>query len=131
MDSKTIQKYSKYSLPKLKEKATKHFNAFIRRRDAECTCISCGQRKPLQAGHFYSAGHYPVLRFNENNVHGQCMRCNFYLSANLINYRVNLIEKIGREAVEELDEKVKVYNQFGHKWERFTLIEIIEKYKTK
>lgn len=131
MEAKTIQKYQKFSLLKLKETATKHFNAFIRRRDAEHTCISCGERKPLQAGHFYSAGHYSVLRFNEDNVHGQCMRCNYFLSANLIKYRINLIEKIGRERVENLDIAAENSKRISYKWNRFILIEIIEKYKTK
>ena len=128
MDSNLIKKYSKYSVPKLIQKATNVFNAFIRERDKNNSCISCNG-KVEQAGHFYSGGHYPSLKFNENNVHGQCLRCNYYLSGNLNEYRKNLIKKIGLEAVQDLDSLAAYYKRTGFKWDRFSLIEIIEKYK--
>jgi len=128
MDSNTIKKYSKYSVPKLLKKATLLFNKMIRGRDAGQPCISCGKYTTLQAGHFYSGGHYSGLKFNPDNVHGQCVRCNMYLSGNLNEYRKNLIKRIGKERVEKLDEISETYKRIGWKWERFGLIEIIEKY---
>ncbi len=82
------------------------FNKFIRLRDKDEPCISC--KKPLKtnatdAGHYRSVGGCPELRFNELNNHAQCVFCNRYLSANLINYRINLIKKIGLEDVEFLE----------------------------
>lgn len=80
------------------------FNKWIRERDKDEPCISCG--KPNggeQAGHYRSVGSSPELRFNEDNVHGQCVYCNKHLHANLIFYRKNLIKKIGIKAVEELE----------------------------
>lgn len=135
MESRTIAKYQKRSLPWLKMKATFHFNAYIRQRDANedyfsCTsCNSKGMINQMHAGHFYSGGHYPELKFNEDNVNGQCPRCNFFLAGNLIPYRRNLIRKIGIERVEKLDLIVSMARQSGFKWDRFFLIEIIEKYK--
>jgi len=126
MEVDLIQKYAKYSVPELIKIATKHFNQYIRNRDAGDVCISCRKYKPLQAGHYYSAGHYSALRFNENNVHGQCIRCNMFLSGNLNEYRKNLIHKIGVEEVEKLDNTPRYY-----KWDRFSLIDIIERYKLK
>ena len=128
MDIKIIQKYAKYSVPQLKDKATLYFNRYIRKRDADKPCISCGNVSE-QAGHFYSGGHYSGLKFSEDNVHGQCKRCNYFLSGNLNEYRKNLIQRIGIERVEKLDEIASTYKRIGWKWDRFNLIEIIEKYK--
>ena len=36
MDASTINKYKKYSIPKLIQKATTVFNKFIRERDKDC-----------------------------------------------------------------------------------------------
>jgi len=118
-------KYKKKTTSQLIKIASICFNKFIRERDADKRCISCGG-KVQQAGHFYSGGHYPVLRFNEDNVHGQCIRCNYHLSGNLNRYRINLINKIGQERIKRLDFLTK---QRGFKWNRFYLIEVIEKYR--
>jgi hypothetical protein len=57
----------------------------------------------VNAGHFLSVGAAPHLRFNEQNVHLQCEKCNSYLSGNIAKYRPRLIAKIGLEAVEALE----------------------------
>jgi hypothetical protein len=82
------------------------FNAYIRERDKDKPCISCGSSTgKSNAGHYMSVGSTPELRFNEDNVHRQCEHCNSYLSGNLINYRINLIERIGLDKVEFLERK--------------------------
>lgn len=129
MTAKTLSKYDKYTVVELKKKAQIKFNAWIRKRDQDKPCISCGAR-PEQAGHFYSAGHYDALRFNEDNTNGQCLRCNYYLSGNLNAYRINLAKRIGEERLVELDRIADITKRNrGKNWDRFTLIEIIEKYK--
>jgi hypothetical protein len=87
-DLMTIQDYVKL--------AQQVFNKFIRLRDAGQNCISCN-KKPLKenAGHFYNANNHWNVRFNEFNVHLQCEYCNTHLHGNLIEYRTNLINKIG------------------------------------
>jgi len=125
MDAKTIQKYSKYSVPQLLKKSQVVFNAYIRGRDAHLPCISCQKGRVENAGHYLSQGHYSRFRFNEFNTNGQCIRCNKWLSGNLIHYRTHLIEKIGEAEVLKLENAPKV----AHKWDRFTLISIILKYK--
>jgi hypothetical protein len=85
----------------------KVFNTYIRMRDKDLPCISCGTRKDVMyaAGHFWPTT-YQYLRFNEDNVHKQCNKnCNMMKSGNLLEYRPNLIERIGLERVEELDSK--------------------------
>ena len=94
---------------KLLEKAQKIFNAFIRARDKDKACISCGyisegkHSRQWHAGHYRPAGQNSALRFDETNVYKQCSMCNNYKSGNLVNYRKNLIAKIGLEAVEKLE----------------------------
>jgi len=85
--------------------AQKVFNEFIRERDKADPCISCQRfhQGQYHAGHYLSTGARPNLRFVENNVHKQCQPCNTHLSGNLINYRINLIEKLGVEAVVRLE----------------------------
>lgn len=83
----------------------KVFNQFIRLRDKDLPCISCGRYHQGQwhAGHYKTVGSSPELRFCEENVHKQCSPCNNHLSGNIVNYRLGLIAKIGLERVEWLE----------------------------
>lgn len=121
--------YSKKTIAQLRAIAVNHFHKFIRKRDQGKPCISCGAYTTLQAGHFFSAGNNPSVRFNEDNVHGQCKKCNYFLSGNLLPYRQNLIEKIGLERFKKLELNIQLSKQTGYKWDRFFLLEVIEKYK--
>jgi hypothetical protein len=88
----------------------KIFNTWIRLRDQDQPCISCGL--PLtgkfDAGHFHSVGSYPNLRYNIDNVHGQCVECNQHKRGNLIEYRNNLIKRIGIDRMEALNASRKL-----------------------
>lgn len=86
------------------------FNAFIRARDAAKPCICCGL--PLSAGdvggkfdcgHYRSTGSAPHLRFEENNAHGQRKQCNRWGAGRAVDYRIGLIARIGRDAVEAIE----------------------------
>ena len=81
------------------------FNRFIRIRDAQKNCISCGGKlgDKYDAGHYKSCGAHPELRFLEINVHAQCVRCNQHLSGNLINYRKGLLIRIGQTKLDWLE----------------------------
>ena len=113
------------TLPKLLAKAQTVFNRFIRERDQDKGCISCGA-KITQAGHYYSQGHHSALRFNEVNTNGQCVRCNMYLSGNLIKYRAGLIQRYSQKELDILD-SIGIRNSLK-KWGRYELEEIIKKY---
>ena len=121
--------YLNKTIPQLKAIAVTHFHKYIRNRDRGKPCISCGKITTLQAGHYYSAGQHPSLRFDPDNVWGQCLHCNFYKHGNLINYYHNLIDRIGIERVEGLKFQVDLARRSRFKWNKFYLIEIIEKYK--
>lgn len=89
------------------------FNTFIRVRDSDLPCISCGTTKPVKydAGHFYSVGGYPNVRFDEDNVHKQCSNyCNVHLSGNIHEYTLQLPKRIGGVRFEALKERAHQYN---------------------
>jgi len=105
------------------------FNTYIRARDKAngFGCISCGTRQGKEnAGHFRSVGSCPELRFEEKNVYLQCERCNTFFHGNLLEYRKNLIQRVGLETVDWLEGK--------HEPKKYTiddLKEIIKTYKAK
>lgn len=130
MTSETIKKYDKYSVAQLKAKAQVVFNKWIRERDKNERCISCDSNNTSTASHFYSAGHHNALRFNEDNVHLSCHRCNYFLHGNLSEYRIRLEKRIGKERLKALDELAAISKRNrAFKFDRFSLIEIITKYK--
>ncbi len=85
--------------------AQQAINAYVRARDIDLPCISCGRHHEGQwhAGHFRSTAAAPQLRFDERNLHKQCQPCNAHLSGNLLKYRPALIAKLGMEVVEALE----------------------------
>ncbi len=111
------------------------FNTFIRLRDAQLPCVSCGGKlipnpkysAQYDASHYYNANNHWNLRFNEDNVNSSCVRCNRELSGNLIEYRKRLIERIGIHRVEALDENCHLIRKFT----RLELRELTEYYKEK
>lgn len=103
-------------LPYFIAKAQDAFNAFIRERDRDLPCVSCGMTNPPKlaggqwdAGHFLGVGSHPELRFNEDNCHKQCKPCNggggrFSHKARTVNadYERGLLERIGPERLAAL-----------------------------
>lgn len=104
----TEKALGKKSLATLKGELQKVFNTYIRMRDTRYDkgqpyfiCISCNTPKDLSqmnAGHFWPVGGYEAVRFDEDNVHGQCVHCNNFASNGVVmqKYTVNLIKKIGQ-----------------------------------
>lgn len=109
------------------------FNAFIRARDANQTCISCGASFAtgvfgggMDCGHWRSVGSAPHLRFHEDNAHGQCKKCNRYDSGRAVDYRIGLIARIGLSRVESLEADNTV-----QKWTKDDLRGIRDYYRVK
>lgn len=79
-DIKTLSEWTK--------EAQVIFNKYIRLRDVDLPCVSCGitnkelaEKAPKvggywDAGHYYSRGAFPELRFEPLNCHKQCKSCN-------------------------------------------------------
>lgn len=116
------------TLPQLSREAQAEFNAFIRERDKDLPCISCGVFGPRKwdAGHFLSIGAHPELRFDESNVHKQCVPCNQHKSGNQAMFRIGLLMRIGEVEVLRLEgphESLKLSRQ--------DLIDLRAAYKTR
>lgn len=80
-------------------------NAWVRLRDAKLPCVSCGRHHDGQyhAGHYRTVGSNPALRFEPLNIHKQCAPCNNHKSGDIVNYRIELVKRIGAEAVAWLE----------------------------
>jgi hypothetical protein len=85
-----------HTVKSAKARAWKYFSAYIRKRDPRC--VTCGA-PTTQAGHFW----HNVLDFDEENVNGQDVRCNHFLSGNLAVYSVYLLKKLGKKKFDALD----------------------------
>lgn len=81
------------------------FNEWVRTRDADLPCISCGRHHQgkYDAGHYRTVGSNPALRFEPLNCHKQCVPCNQHKSGNIVEYRINLVLRIGAVNVEWLE----------------------------
>ncbi|WP_164454442.1 recombination protein NinG [Pseudomonas viridiflava] len=81
------------------------FNEWVRHRDAALPCVSCGRHHEgkYDAGHYRTVGSNPALRFEPLNCHRQCSPCNTQLSGNIVNYRIELVRRIGITNVEWLE----------------------------
>lgn len=108
------------------------FQKWIRERDKDLPCISCGRTSTMQwdAGHYFSAERFSGLIFEEDNVHKQCSECNGpKMHGNLEFYKLGLIKRYGVEFVEGL-ESIAYANRV-YKYSRSELIDIANKYKMK
>jgi hypothetical protein len=124
----------------LKAELDKTFSLYIRLRDAKKTtngiefaiCCTCG--KPykikgmncIQAGHFISRK-YNSVRWNEKNVHAQCVACNVFLHGNYIAYYDFMVKTYGKETIDLLTIQSHQYKSL----QRFELEMFIEYYKKK
>ena len=108
--------------------AQRFCNKYVRLRDEDQPCISCGSTTATSwdAGHYRSVAAAPGLRFNEDNIHKQCVACNQHKSGNAIEYRIGLKARIGEARVEALE----CFNEVV-KWSIEDAKQIMAKYKAK
>ena len=127
LKTKKQKKKTVLKISDLKKSVQRKFNKWIKQRDAEDGCISCGNRNSssYDAGHYLPQGSTRSLRYHPDNVHKQCVSCNRFKHGNLIEYRINLVKKIGIKKVEWLEEHRKDVKR----WTREELNELLERYK--
>ena len=94
------------SIRRLINEARTPFQRWIRFRDANDPCISCGTTDSSiwDAGHYLKAELYTGLIFDEVNVNKQCRKCNSFLGGNESGYRQGLVKKYGEDMVRHLEE---------------------------
>lgn len=109
--AKVARKATREAMVKLKtrrdwmKEAQTAVNAYVRERDKELPCISCGRFHEGQwhAGHYLSRGAHPELALEQRNIHRQCAPCNTHLSGNQVKFRLGLIARHGVELVDWLE----------------------------
>lgn len=87
----------------LHKKAWKMMSDRVRERD-NYTCFTCptkGDKYTMDAGHFMHGS----SDFDERNINTQCKKCNRYLSGNLAEYTIRMMDKYGLDVVMELRRK--------------------------
>lgn len=93
------------TIPNWTKKAQVAFNEYIRLRDHDKPCISCGRYGnelttnsvrggSFDCGHYRSVGANPELRFEPLNAHKQCKLCNSHKSGNHVEYRFGIAARI-------------------------------------
>jgi len=109
-----LKKKKKVKISTLDAKLWKLFSKYIRLRDRfqddYCRCISCGSIhhwKAIQAGHFISRRH-KAIKYDEQNVHSQCVVCNGFEEGNQYKYGLALIEKYGESIINDLQVRKKL-----------------------
>lgn len=118
----TYQKTIKASLLNTKTQ----IHAYIRQRDKYKPCISCNTEwnNEFQCGHHYKAETFETLKFHLDNLHGQCKRCNLFLDGNFDNYALNLPNRIGQEAYNNLLQLAEKDKQYQKVWNLENLKEV-------
>ena len=108
--------------------AEKAVNAFVRERDRDQPCISCGTNDAAEwhAGHWKSVGANSALRFDPANIHRQCDQCNVFKGGNANEYEIRLPARIGQAEVDRLKHAPRV-----RKWTREECQAIEQEFKSK
>ena len=102
------------TVPIWKKKAQGAFNEYIRLRDKDKPCVSCGKTENeittnslrggvWDCGHYRSVGANPELRFEPLNAHKQCKLCNSHKSGNHVEYRFGIARRLTNEQLEWLE----------------------------
>lgn len=127
-----LKKKSKSPLALIKDELMGLAKKFIKLRDGP-TCWTCGKRgligSDFHGGHFIrdSVGGV-ILRYDEDNIHPQCMSCNIFKGGNEGEYTLRMIKEYGAEFVEEMFRKK---HQEKTKWGMQDYRDKIEYYKVK
>lgn len=123
--AKQEDEHEKKRIASLKNTKTQ-VHAYIRNRDKGKPCISCGAKwnDTFQCGHHYKSETFETLRFNLDNLNGQCRRCNLHLEGAFDNYALNLPKRIGKERYDNLVSLAKVDKQFEKVWNVDNLKEV-------
>jgi len=106
---------------------------YIRLRDKGRDCVSCGHEwnPNHQAGHWKKAELYSTLKFDELNIHNQCMGCNLMKDGNVQQYADRITLRITEADKAKIEQMAKDEKKNSFKWDRIKLNETREYYKDK
>jgi len=131
-EQKKVLKEKVKTLSDYEAEAKKSFQKWVRLRDENLPCISCGTTKDVEyaGGHYFKAEIYSGLIFDERNCNKQCNAyCNKYRDGAQAEYRIGLAERYGKDFVEQLEADSIIKRQY--KFSKSELIEIKQKYDLK
>jgi hypothetical protein len=123
VEKKTLKDKLK-TLSEYEAEAKKSFQKWIRLRDQNLPCISCGvdDTDLFDGGHYFKAEIFSGLIFDERNVNKQCRKCNRFLGGNELQYRKGLIKRYGIDFVNQLESESDLKRNY-----KFTKEELIAK----
>lgn len=126
---KPTKKPKAQTIQGLMKRLWRAFSKWVRWRDGYI-CYTCGKdmrlkRESAQAGHYIPQSKGNALRFDERNVHCQCVTCNSFNSGNLSAYALRLTREYGPNILEEFD---RIKNA-RRKYTRQELMEMIADYE--
>ncbi len=105
------------------ERLDKVFADYIKARD-NYTCVVCGSKQNIQAGHLITRVNYST-RWDEMNCFAQCRSCNFMHEYRPEIFTLWFIEKYGQETYEKLVQKSRMIVKYKNR----DLEALIEYYK--
>ena len=107
------------NLSKAKKTCDKYFSLYIRLRDAmpngKAKCITCDKVDDWRAfdcGHFQSR-RYINTRYDEQNAHSQCVRCNQWGSGEQYKHGLEIDALYGKGTAQELEQKARSYQKMS------------------
>ena len=145
------QRSNKNTLNGMIDKVQSYVNKYIRLRDLQIVdgkiigaCISCENQWVVQtysnnsimngrqwhAGHYFNTDQYESVRFDEDNIHLQCNRCNHYKSGNKTMFKDGLLRKIGDDRFDSLQLRKNIIHKYQFNELEFLLKEYQHKCKT-
>jgi len=99
------------------------YKRLVNSHDGICTCISCGKSdltSRMQGGHFISRRCLPT-ELELDNINPQCVSCNLYKNGNVLAYRDALIDRIGYDRVERLEDLRRAWEGSDEAKERLSV----------
>ena len=126
MNTKQYKKLNNVTaLKKAHLKLKRWLHLYVRLRDIKYSdklgyyfvCIACGKfievtlfsdksiynGRHLHSSHYFDSEQMESVRYNPDNIHLGCDRCNRHLHGNKENYLINLKNKIGEKGFEKLN----------------------------
>jgi len=110
------KEFAATDLPHQFQLTKKVIQKYVKLRDKDLPCISCGTTKNVQycGGHFKPVGGFRELALDEKNINKQCNKyCNCHLSGNITGnktskgYTQGILDRFGQERLDYLNRKHK------------------------
>jgi len=119
LESEEIKTKSRSKLTTALNTTKNYVHSFVHKRDKGMPCAACGclYSSSMDASHYYKAELFSSLKFNIDNIHLCCIKCNRMNDGNLSEYAVRLPLIIGEERFKELNRLASIDKVGNFKWD--------------